>query len=157
MQNLERAIEIGQGIKSALEGEVGRAQGERVLVRKFDVQGLFRRAAQREGFNTDVARLQQGLTVELRAIAQHYGLEEVTLERLAILAPEPARRLTAVLAEVRALAGALAELDELNRTLAHRASVCVKGYLQALSISTSGYDRRGGVQTVQSSTFSGRV
>jgi hypothetical protein len=157
MQHLERAIEIGAGLKAALEAEVVRAQGERVLVRQFDVDGLFKRATQREAFNAEVVRLQQALATELREIARYHGLEQVTLESLGALAPEPAGRLSAVLAEVRALAGALAELDDLNRKLAHRASACVKGYLQALSIRTSGYDRRGAVAPAASSTFSRSV
>jgi hypothetical protein len=48
-----------------------------------------------------------------------------------------------ILAEVRALAGALQEIDRLNLALAGRALACVRGYVEALQPKPRAYDRRG--------------
>src|SRR5262245_15784764 len=113
MHSLERAIATCHQLKAALDAEVGRAQGERVLLRTFDVEGLLARATLRGEFNGQVLRFEQELANQLREAGQALGLQEVTLETLASKAPEPAAQLSDALAEVRALAGALSELDEL--------------------------------------------
>lgn len=154
MEHLEHAISVAEALKCALDAEVERAQGERILVRNFDVDGLFKRAAARDAWNGEVVKLQQGLAAALREAGVALGLAEVSMEALAKKAPLEAAQLADVLGQVRALAGALAELDELNRKLATKAMTCVKGYLQALAVSTSGYDRRGTVANVEGSTFS---
>jgi hypothetical protein len=157
MPSLDRAIATSRSLKEALDGEVVRAQGERVLLRKFDVEGLLARATMRGEFNASVVSLEQELALHLREAGRVLGLEEVTLATLAQKAPRETSALSAILAEVRALAGALAELDELNRRLAQRATACVRGYLNAVSSDPAGYDRRGSAPSVAGSTFSGRA
>jgi hypothetical protein len=67
----------------------------------------------------------------------------VTLARFALAAPEPGARLARVLADVRALAGALREIDGLNAALARRALATVRGYVDALSPEPRAYGRAG--------------
>jgi hypothetical protein len=71
------------------------------------------------------------------------------MTRLKLRAPEEAEALAACLSDVRALTGALAELDRLNLMLAGRALACVQGYLTALAPAPTAYDRRGGRATVR--------
>ena len=123
-----------------------RARGERGLIRTMDVEKLVRRAAARAEFNATVARRQGQLAEELGAAAKALGLEEVTLDRLRDAAPVAAARLADGLAEVRALAAALAELDDLNRLLGQRALSYVRAYLGALTPTPAAYDRRGTAQ-----------
>ncbi len=67
----------------------------------------------------------------------------MTLAALAAQSPSEAAALSRALADVRALASALAELDRLNLLVAGRAMACVQAYLNALQPVPSAYDRRG--------------
>jgi ABC-type transporter Mla subunit MlaD len=143
MDHLENAAAITDQIRDVLEAEVEQARAERALIRTMDTAGLMRRAAARAEFNAAVARRQAQLSEELAAAAKVLGLGEVTLDRLRAAAPLGAQRLADSLAEVRALAAALAELDDLNRLLGQRALSYVRSYLGALNPTPSAYDRRG--------------
>ncbi len=156
MESFERAFSLARELKAALDAEVTRAQGERVLIRNFDVQGLFKRAAMRGDFNSDLLRLQGALGKALEVVGEELELPEVSLESLGRAVPTEARRLSALLAEVRALACALGELDDLNRRLALRASACVRGYLNTVAPPAT-YDRRGAAPAMPTTTFSGRA
>ncbi|MES1209747.1 MAG: flagellar export chaperone FlgN [Pseudomonadota bacterium] len=144
MNNLERAIETTEMIRDALAAEIVVAREERVLIRGMDIDGLFLRAAKRAEFNQTTATLQQELAQSLGETARAFGLTQVTLEGLKGRAPEAGQRMANVLAEVRALAAALAELDSLNRMLGQRALSYVRAHLAVLSPKPSAYDRRGG-------------
>jgi FlgN protein len=144
MKNLERAIKTTEQIRNALASEIVVAREERVLIRNMDVDGLNLRVARRAEFNQRTAVLQQELTVALGEVALGSGLKEITLEGLMALDPALGQRMSAVLAEVRALASALAELDSLNRLLGQRALSYVRAHLAVLCPKPSAYDRRGG-------------
>jgi hypothetical protein len=146
---LEEALTTAHRLKEALEAEVERARHEREVLRTLDSDRLFAGASARAAFNAEVAALEQRLASALARAAGALGLSEVTLARLVIRVPEEAEALARVLADVRALAGALAELDRLNLLLAGRALACVQGYLTALAPAPSAYDRRGGRATVR--------
>jgi hypothetical protein len=141
---LEEALATATQLRSALQQEVERAQREREVLRSLDSDRLFAGAAVRAGFNAEVARLETALAAALSRAAGALGLSEVTLQRLERRAPEQTARLSKILADVRSLAGALAELDRLNLLLAGRALACVQGYLTALNPAPAAYDRRGG-------------
>lgn len=141
--DLENALEkVGQ-LRDVLAAEVENARGERQLLRALDTRGLFDRAAQRSAFLSDVARLEHELVVSLSRAASSLGVTEVTLARLRERAPREGGILTEMLADVRALAGALHEIDRLNLQLAGRALACVRGYVEALQPRPRAYDRRG--------------
>ena len=139
----EEALATALELCRALEAEVERARREREVLRTLDSERLFASAAARAAFNAEVARLESDLASALARAAGALGLSEVSLQRLAVRAPEAAASLSKVLADIRALAGALAELDRLNLMLAGRALACVQGYLTALNPAPSAYDRRG--------------
>lgn len=143
MDKLDQAISITDQIRKALEAEVNRAREQRALIRVMDVEGLVRRATLRAEFNTSVGQLQQQLTVQLGAVAAELGLPEMTVEALRRHLPGSADRLSDSLAAIRALAGALAELDDLNRLLGQRALSYVRAYLGAVNPTPAAYDRRG--------------
>ena len=143
MDHLENAIAITILIRDALRAEVERARAERALIRAMDVDGLLRRAAARAEWNNLVNQRQAQLSAELGLAAGVFGLTEVTIDGLRSVASEITERLAEVFAEVRALASALAELDDLNRTLGQRALSFVRAYLGALSPRPAAYDRRG--------------
>jgi len=147
---LEEALAIALELRRVLELEVERARREREVLRTLDSDRLFASAAARAGFNAEVAGLESALAGALARAAGAMGLSEVTLHRLAIKAPLGAAQLAEVLADIRSLAGALAELDRLNLMLAGKALACVQGYLTALDPAPSAYDRRG-VRAVPSS------
>jgi len=141
---LEEALATAQQLRRVLQQEVERAQREREVLRTLDSDRLFAGATARAGFNAEVARLETALAAALSRAAGAMGLSEVTIQKLERRAPEEAGRLATVLADIRALAGALAELDRLNVLLAGRALACVQGYLTALAPAPAAYDRRGG-------------
>lgn len=147
---LEEALAITVELRRVLESEVERARAERQALKSLDSDRIFAGAAARASFNFAVAELESRLA---GALARAMGLDvagpppaeskEVTLERLAQRAPGETATLSRVLADVRALAGALAELDRLNLLLAGRAMACVQAYLTALQPAPTAYDRRG--------------
>jgi hypothetical protein len=143
VDELRRAIEVTERMRSALAAEVTRAREQRLLIRKLDSEGLVDRAQKREQFNRTLAELQAALARHLQGAATVLGLTEVTTERLRARAPREGRKLTELLAQVRGLAGALQELDALNRRLAERALGFVRGYMHSLTAQPSAYDRRG--------------
>jgi hypothetical protein len=157
MNSLERAISTTEEIRDALAAEIDVARDERVLIRNMDIDGLFARAAKRNDFNLRTAGLQQRLAAELGEVAQGFGMTEVTLDGLQTRAPGLGQRMSAVLAEVRALASALAELDGLNKVLGQRALSYVRAHLSVLSPRPSAYDRRGGSSSAPRSTTTVRV
>ena len=62
--------------------------------------------------------------------------------------------MSALLAEVRALAKTLSELDALNRMLSQRALSYVRAHLAVLSPKPAAYDRRGsGAIAERTTTF----
>jgi len=140
---LSDALSIADALKRTLEAEVGRARREREVLRTLDSDRLFASASARAAFNAEVARLEARLAAALSGAAGSLGITEVTLARLRLAAPAEAETLSGTLADVRALAGALAELDRLNLMLAGRALACVQGYLGALAPAPAAYDRRG--------------
>jgi hypothetical protein len=144
MNNLERAIETTELIQDALATEIAIARDERVLIRNMDVDGLNLRAAKRADFNQKTATLQQNLATQLAEVAAELGLSEVTLVGLTQRAPIFGQRMSAILGEVRSLAAALSELDNLNRMLGQRALSYVRAHLSVLCPKPSAYDRRGG-------------
>jgi hypothetical protein len=141
--DLENALEKAGRLRDVLAAEVENARGERQLLRRLDASGLFARAAQRAEFVAEVARIERDLALSLSRTAGTLGLTEVTLERLRALAPREGEALSRILSDVRALAGALREVDQLNLQLAGRALACVRGYVEALQPTPSAYDRRG--------------
>src|SRR3954470_18648658 len=114
MNSLFRAIELTEEIRASLEAEVAVAREERVLIRRMDSDGLMSRATKRAEFNTRTAALMVSLGQTLGAAAGELGLTEVTMDALQAQAPVEGRKLAALLAEVRALAEKLAQLDALN-------------------------------------------
>jgi hypothetical protein len=141
--DLENALEKAGRLRDVLAAEVENARGERQLLRRLDAGGLFARAAQRAEFVAEVAGIERDLALSLSRAAGTLGLTEVTLERLCTLAPREGEALSRILSDVRALAGALREVDQLNVQLAGRALACVRGYVEALRPTPSAYDRRG--------------
>ncbi len=140
---LERAIAVTKQLRAALAAEVEGARNERKLLKSLDARALFARATERATFNAYVARLERELADALAAVAHSCHLGEVTLSRLAEKAPEETAGLARALDDVRALAAALKELDQLNVFLASRALACVRGYVSAVSPAPTAYDRRG--------------
>lgn len=149
---LSAALATARALRDTLTAEVERARLERGLLRTLDSDQLFASAAARAGFNAEVARLEAELARTLGDAARALGLEEMTIARLRLRAPAEAQALADVLADVRSLAGALAELDRLNLMLAGRALACVQAYLTALNPGASAYDRRGARTAFPSAT-----
>jgi len=154
MNSLSRAIELTEEIRASLEAEVAVAREERVLIRRMDSEGLMARATKRAEFNTRTAALMVSLGQTLGAAAAEFGLTEVTMDALQAQAPVDGRKMATLLAEVRALAAKLAQLDALNRMLSQRALSYVRAHLAVLSPKPAAYDRRGGgAKTDRTSTF----
>ncbi len=143
MSDLRRAVELTEKIRGALAEEVERAREQRILIRTMNADALFLRAQARADFNVKLAEMERDLALALDAAGGALGLREITLEALRARAPGDGESLTATFAEVRALAGALHELDTLNRELAERALGFVRGYVNAVAGPPAAYDRRG--------------
>jgi hypothetical protein len=154
MQQLRKAIEVTERMREALAAEVTRAREQRVLIRRLDSDGLATCARLRAEFNLLLASLETELGQHLGAAAQILAMREVTLDRLRARVPAEGTRLAEVLAQVRGLAGALQELDGLNRLLSERALGFVRGYVKALTAQPAAYDRRGAATASRVSTAS---
>jgi flagellar FlgN protein len=141
--DLEQALGTAGRLRDALAAEVESARRERQLLRTLDAAGLFARAAQRSAFLAEVARLERELGDGLGGAAVQLGGGAVTMERLRVHAPRQGATLAAILSDVRALAGALHEVDQLNLQLAGRALAIVRGYVEAIHPVPRAYDRRG--------------
>jgi hypothetical protein len=143
MDDLDHAAQILDHLRAMLEAELVQARGQRLLIRALDTQGLFERARQRSAFNAQLAQLERALGEALESAGHALGIEHVTLVDLGKAAPEASQRLDACMADVRALASALREIDAVNLKLGGRALSRVRGYLAALAPQTVAYDRRG--------------
>jgi len=141
--DLEQALATAGQLRDLLAVEVESARAERLLLKSLDAPGLFARAAQRGDFLCQVARLERELATALARAADALGLEQVTLERFRLRSPRQGQALSNILSDVRALAGALQEIDRLNLQLAGRALACVRGYVDAVQPTPRAYDRRG--------------
>jgi hypothetical protein len=143
MNSLERAIETTTQIRDALAAEIAVARDERVIIRNMDVDGLNARATKRAVFNQTTAGLMRTLAVQLKEVGLAFGLAEITIDNLKQQAPALGELISTRLAEVRALAAALHELDNLNRLLGQRALSYIRAHLSILSPKPAAYDRRG--------------
>ena len=132
MDSLEQAIKTTERLRDDLLAEVERAREERTLIRQMDVQALNERAALRGRFNQSSVDLQQLLARQLKSAGDALGLTEITLDAIKVRAPRLGGRLSEVLAEVRALAAGLAELDALNRLLGQRTLSYIRAHLAVL-------------------------
>lgn len=143
MNSLERAIETTTQLCDALAAEIAVARDERVIIRNMDVDGLNRRATKRAVFNQTTAGLMRTLAVQLEEVELAFGLAEITIDNLKQRAPALGELLSTRLAEVRAYASSLHELDNLNRLLGQRALSYIRAHLSILSPKPAAYDRRG--------------
>lgn len=141
--SLEPAVGAAVRLRESLAREVEAARGERVLLRKLDSQALLTRAAERAHFLARSADLERELAAALSGAAAALGLGQVTVASLTRASPRLGAQLSEVLGQIRALAGALRELDQLNASLAQRALSCVRGYVEALAPTPRAYDRGG--------------
>ncbi len=146
MTELEIALETAVRLRASIATEIESARGERHLLRTLDSSGLFTRATHRSAFLAEAGRLERMLAASLRDAAAAAGVREITLEALRANASAPGAALADVLSEVRALAGALQEIDRLNLELARRALAVVNGYVETLHPSPGAYDRFGARQ-----------
>lgn len=157
MDSLEQAIKTTERLRDDLLAEVERAREERTLIRQMDVPALNERAALRGRFNQTSVELQQVLARQLKAAGDALGLTEITLDGIAARSPRLGSRLSEVLAEVRALAAGLAELDALNRLLGQRTLSYIRAHLAVLNPKPTAYDRRGGAPASLSASTLVRV
>jgi hypothetical protein len=140
---LDTAFDIATRLRDAISAEIEGARGERHLLKSLDSDGLFGRAARRASFLAETARLERDLAVALAEIGARFGLRQVTLDCLRSQAIGRSAELADLLSDVRALAGALQEIDKLNHELARRALVVVRGYVEAFRPTARAYDRFG--------------
>ena len=154
---LANAIAVTRELKAALACEVENAQEQRQVLKSFDGERLFEMAMQRERFNVRASSLQGRLAEALALAGKALQLPSVTLEALVVASPQEGQKLAAELAEIRALASALSELDLLNQLLAEKALSCVKAYTQQLQPTVTAYDRRGFNPPQVTSTRSQRI
>jgi hypothetical protein len=141
--SLEAALGAAARLRDALAAEVDRSRAERALLKRLDGAALLERAAERARFLEQAARHEREMAGALAQAAGLLGLPEVTVARLQAAAPGPGARLAGLLSDIRALAGALREIDQLNASLARRALSCVRGYVEALAPVPRAYERGG--------------
>ncbi len=139
-------VETMRAIRLALIDELLRAQNERQLLKTLDVEGLLARAAGRDAFGAELRRLETQLHDEVGTLSDSLGGTR-TIASLSARLGRDGAILTTLLAEIRALAASLRELDALNASLAQRSLQVVRGYLQTLSPRAQQYTARGAAVT----------
>ena len=138
--NLGNALETAGRLRAALAAEVGRAEEERQVLSSLDASALLACAVERGSFVANASRLERELA---GALAAACGPARPSLDQLRVLSPADGEALAATMAEVRSLAAELHQADALNRELAERALVCVRGWVELISPAPRAYDRRG--------------
>lgn len=151
---LEAAISLSIQLRNTLAAEVKRSRAARSVLKGMQVDALLLQASEREAFNQSSSQLSDSIAQALAQVAVEKGQRDVTLEQLTTWYPFEAAQLSSVFAEVRALTGALKELDVFNQALAERALTFVRAYVAHLAPRPAAYGRRGVLAATEASTHS---
>jgi len=151
---LEAAISLSIQLRNTLAAEVKRSRAARSVLKGMQVDALLAQASEREAFNQCSSQLSDSIAQALGQVAMEQGQRDVTLEQLTAWHPFEAAQLGSVFAEVRALSGALTELDVFNQALAERALTFVRAYVAHLAPRPAAYGRRGVLAATEASTHS---
>jgi hypothetical protein len=151
---LEAAISLSIQLRNALADEVKRSRAARGVLKGMQVDALLLQAAEREAFNQGSSQLSESIAQALGQIAVQHGQRDVTLEQLTTWYPFEGAQLGSVFGEIRALTGALTELDGFNQALAERALTFVRAYVAHLAPRPAAYGRRGVLAATEASTHS---
>jgi hypothetical protein len=143
LEHIERACRHAQQIRDSLLEAIKVAEGMATSMNQLASDALFAAAARREQLNLSVTRSTAELGAVLQELATHKGWQEVSIARLATLAPAPTARLSALLAEVNQGAATLRAHDQRNSARGTRALVFLRSALAGTSAASSAYDRRG--------------
>jgi hypothetical protein len=143
LEHIERACRHAQQIRDSLLEAIRVAEGMATSMTQLAAEALFAAAARREQLNLAVTRSTAELGAVLQDLANQQGWQEVSIARLATLAPAPTARLSALLAEVNQGAATLRGHDQRNSARGTRALVFLRSALAGTSAASSAYDRRG--------------
>lgn len=143
--SLQKATQALLRLKSRLEREVADARDTREHVRRMDASAVLDRSQARAFFQEEMRMIEREVVLALTNAAKLAGVEPLKLELLEPSAPEECAYIRTLIAENRSLAAALAEVEELNRTLLERAHRLLRGYLGTVTQSRAptAYNRRG--------------
>lgn len=143
--SLPLAIQGLLRLRSRLEQEVTEARATREHVRRMDAAAVLDRAQARACFHEEMRMIEREVMEALSAAAGRVGVEPLKLELLERFEPDACTQVRALIAENRSLVAALAEVEELNRTLLERAHRLLRGYLTTVNQSRAptAYNRRG--------------
>ncbi|HWV37330.1 MAG TPA: hypothetical protein VN033_02520 [Vulgatibacter sp.] len=150
--DLNGALVAADELAALLEREIWSAIEHRRHLQSFHAERLFSWARARAQFQADAEGCQERLFSALSAVARSRGLETLSLDELAAVAPEDAERLSSQLTRLRALAADLAWHDQLNRSLGERTREIARSYLEALAPRAAAYDRQGRAAPLPSSS-----
>jgi hypothetical protein len=149
---VERAAQGAQQIRETLAQALGLAQQLSTSMTTLAAEPLLQVASQREELQRALSSQIAELGEILAEVARQRGWQEVTLERLASVAPRATARLSHELEEVRRGAAQLKDVDGRNRVQGLRALGWLRSVLGSPDGGSSAYDRRG--QVVGASTLS---
>lgn len=142
MGPLSPAVTAATSLARALRAEVERVRKGRALLSGLKASEVLEFATGRTEFLETASSLQARIHAGVKAAAGESGLTAPDGEALERAFPEDGAALNEQLSEIRALAGALRELDELNQKIATR-TLSVLRFVDRPRGGV-GYDRSGG-------------
>jgi hypothetical protein len=145
MIEIERACECAQLISDSLAEAQALSEGITTSMGKLAADPLLHAASRRETLNASIARFTSELGIVLQSLATKQGWPDLTITRLATIAPVEAGRLQATLQEINTRAADLRDLDARNRARGSRALAFLRSALGTQPSSVAAYDRRGAV------------
>lgn len=145
MIEVERACECAQAISDSLGEALALSEGMAESMGKLAADPLLKVASRRETLNASIARFTSELGIVLQSFATKQGWPDMTVSRIATVAPAAAARLQAILQEINNRAAALRDQDARNRARGGRALAFLRSALGTRPTSVSAYDRRGAV------------
>jgi hypothetical protein len=151
-QDVERAAQGARQIRETLEQAVGLARQLSTSMTALAAEPLLQAASRREEVHRALSASIAELGEILAEVARQRGWQEVTLERLASVAPRATVRLSQELEQVRRGAALLKDMDGRNRVQGLRALGWLRSALGSPEGGSSAYDRRG--QVVGAGTLS---
>jgi hypothetical protein len=149
LEQIERACRHAQQIRDMLREAIQVAKGMTSAMGRLESEALFAAAARREALNLSVTRSTADMGATLQELASRMGWQEVTIARLAGLAPAPTARLQALLAEVAEGAARLRTHDQTNKARGSRALSFLRSALAGTTAASAAYDRRGAAASVR--------
>lgn len=152
-----RACACAQRISDTLVEALALSESMAASMGKLAADPLLAAANRRATLNATIAASTTELGFVLQTLADRLGWQEMTVARMATVAPTEAAQLQALLAEINVHAARLRALDVRNRARGGRAIAFLRSALGTQAATVTAYDRRGALTAARPLSTGSRV